>query len=441
MRHDKVPWWAWLVVALAMQPAVAGDWAHVKQACKNAKAAPGRATIEDCAIKFYGLEPIGPQIGNIAPGSSIGLGLRAIKTINHPDSRPDHISRQSQFTARGLYSLKNFYFMEGRYEFHMPAIGQSSATTAKFPEQITFSAYASRMNLAEQAFYGLGPGSVRSGLAEYRQNQDKIGGGVDWPLVSWLAAGGSIEWLAPRILGVAKSSTTPSVPQVYGNAGAPGSLSQPTFAKYGGYLRAHTPVNASQTWQHTEVRAKYEHFTDLGAGSNTFDRFEAGAGSSFELRRDIPQEFDRPWWKDAWCDAIAGQQCRYGNLVLNGLVTTSYTSDGHVVPFYYQPTLGGTDINGVDTLRGLTDYRLRAPNRVLLQAEFDHDIYLPLGIYGFYDVGKVALQAGDLGFSHLRHDLGVGIFFRVQDKIVLRAYIGFGAGEGSHMNFKLPNAF
>jgi hypothetical protein len=431
---------ACFVVALSAQPLIAGDWAHVKQACKNAKAAPDRATIEDCAIKFYGLEPIGPQIGNIAPGSSIGLGLRAIKTINHPDRRPDYISRQSQITARGLYSLKNFYFMEGKYEFHMPAIGQANAKTATFPDQITFSVFASRMNLAEQPFYGLGPDSVRSGLAEYRQQEDKVGGSVDWPIMSWLAADGAIEWLAPHILGVSKTSP-PSVPQFYGNAGAPGVSSQPTFLESGASLRFHTPVNASQTWQHTEVRAGYQHFTDLGAGSNTFDRFEAKASSSFELRRDIGPEFDRPWWKDAMCDAIAGQQCRLGNIVLNGLVTTSYTSDAHVVPFYYQPTLGGTDINGVDTLRGLSDYRLRAPNRMLLQAEFYHDVYLPVGIYGFYDVGEVALQAGDLGFSHLRHDVGIRVFFRVQNTIVLRGYIGFGAGESTHMNFKLPNAF
>jgi hypothetical protein len=264
---------------------------------------------------------------------------------------------------------------------------------------------------------------------------------VDWPLVSWLAAGGTVQWLAPKIRGSAADASVPSVPQFYGSAGAPGSLSQPTFANYNGYLRAHTPVNASQTWNKTDAQFTFGRFTDLGAGANTFNRLDARATTSFELRKDIAAEFDRPWWKDAICNAIAGQQCRIGDLVFNGLVTTSYTARGHVVPFYYQPTLGGTDINGVDTLRGLSDYRLRAPNRVLLQAEFYHDIYLPLGIYGFYDVGKVGLQPGDLGFSHLRHDLGVGLYFRVQNKIVLRAYLGFGAGEGSHLNVKLPNAF
>jgi hypothetical protein len=233
------------LIALGTGLTFAGDWAHVKQACKNAKAAPGRATIEDCAIKAYGLEPVGPQIGNIAPGSSIGLGLRATATINHPDPRPDHISRQSQFLARGLYSLKNFYFLEGRYDFHMPAIGQSNATTTTFPDQITFSAFASRMNLAQQPFYGIGPNTLRSGLAEYRQQEDKVGGSVDFPFLSWLTAGGNIQWLAPRIRGVSDTSN-PSVPQFYGEAGAPGVSSQPTFVEYGGSLRAHTPVNATQ---------------------------------------------------------------------------------------------------------------------------------------------------------------------------------------------------
>jgi hypothetical protein len=57
-----------------------------------------------------------------------------------------------------------------------------------------------------------------------------------------------------------------------------------------------------------------------------------------------------------------------GKLVLKELLTASYLGSNRLVPFYYQPTLGGTDIEGVDTLRGLVDYRLRASNRILLQS-------------------------------------------------------------------------
>ena len=67
----------------------AGDWKHMVQACGHARdelrgkdakgnevkatGAEKRADIEDCGIKFYGLTPLGPQIGSIAPQGSIGL--------------------------------------------------------------------------------------------------------------------------------------------------------------------------------------------------------------------------------------------------------------------------------------------------------------------------------------------------------------------------------
>jgi hypothetical protein len=150
-------------------------------------------------------------------------------------------------------------------------------------------------------------------------------------------------------------------------------------------------------------------------------------------------DLNSSWQKSLLCEPIVGGQCTYGQLVFNELLTASYTSGNQTVPFYLQPTLGGTDINGVDTLRGLVDYRLRAPNRILLQVEYYHNILGPIGIYGFYDEGKVALTPGDLNLTSLRHDLGVGVYFKVQNKIVIRGYIGFGAGEGSHPNFKLPS--
>lgn len=37
--------------------------------------------------------------------------------------------------------------------------------------------------------------------------------------------------------------------------------------------------------------------------------------------------------------------------------------------------------------------------------------------------------------------MGIGASISVQNKIVFRAYIGFGAGEGSHPNAKAFNTF
>ena len=68
----------------------------------------------------------------------------------------------------------------------------------------------------------------------------------------------------------------------------------------------------------------------------------------------------------------------------------------------------------------------------------------PLGQYGlytFFDAGNVALAPGQLASNGMRTDVGVGVSVAVQNKIVLRGYIAFGAGEGSHPNVKMANAF
>lgn len=413
----------------------ATSWDDARKNCAHAKDTKVWSDIEGCAVGIYDLKPLGLQAGSIAPGGSIALGLGLRYTIMHPSSRPDHVGDESDLLFRAMYSLTNFYLMDARYDFRMPAIGQADATNShRFEDQIVFSVFASRVNLATQDFYGIGPNTSLSEHAVYRQLEDRAGTWVDWPILSWLAAGGGAQWLAPSIKGVSGDSF-PSVAQLFGNSGAPGVVSQPYFMNYQAYVRVHTPTKARQTWNYTDTRFTYEHFTDLGAGTYTFDRISGWASTSFDIRHDT-SELRPPWWKNALCEPITGGQCRFGKIKFTGLATASYVDSGRSVPFFFQPTLGGTDVNGLDTLRGLVDYRLRAPNRVLFQSELDHNIAGPVGIYGFYDVGKVALLPRGLELGSMRHDIGVGIYLKVEDKIVVRGFIGFGGGEGSHPNFK-----
>ncbi len=58
----------------------------------------------------------------------------------------------------------------------------------------------------------------------------------------------------------------------------------------------------------------------------------------------------------------------------------SMSPGGDIVPFYFQPTLGGSDINGNQSLSSYQDYRFRAPNVLLIRESFEHSIGgLPLG--------------------------------------------------------------
>jgi hypothetical protein len=82
------------------------------------------------------------------------------------------------------------------------------------------------------------------------------------------------------------------------------------------------------------------------------------------------------------------------------------------VPFYFQQTLGGSDINGALALGSYRDYRFRAPNLLLFQENFEHSIWGSFGLGLMADQGRVALTRGDLGFSDLKHSFGGGLTLR-----------------------------
>jgi len=106
---------------------------------------------------------------------------------------------------------------------------------------------------------------------------------------------------------------------------------------------------------------------------------------------------------------------------------------GHVVPFYFQPTLGGSDLNFNSALASYQDYRFRAPNVLLLRGSFEHSIWnLPLGFAFMFDEGKVALTRGDIGFSHLVHSFSTGLTLRAGGFPQVYLLFSWGGKEGTH---------
>src|SRR5262249_17320847 len=99
-------------------------------------------------------------------------------------------------------------------------------------------------------------------------------------------------------------------------------------------------------------------------------------------------------------DCAAVSRNRTGAVNLRFFVSRSGVSDTNVVPFYFQPTLGGTDINGNRVLASYEDYRFRGPNVLLFQESFEHSIGdWPVGVWLSSDQGRISLLAnsGDAG--------------------------------------------
>ena len=103
------------------------------------------------------------------------------------------------------------------------------------------------------------------------------------------------------------------------------------------------------------------------------------------------------------------------------------------MPLYFQPTLGGADINGNTSLSSYQDYRFRGPNILLLRENFEHSIgKLPLGVALRADQAKLGLTRGDVGSNHWLHSYAAGLTLRAGGFPQVYLLFAFGGKEGTH---------
>jgi hypothetical protein len=126
-----------------------------------------------------------------------------------------------------------------------------------------------------------------------------------------------------------------------------------------------------------------------------------------------------------------------GSINLRLLLSESITSGTSTVPFYFQQTLGGADIDGAPSLSSYQDYRWRAPNVLLLQQDFEHSVWGPFGFRFLTDQGRVALTRGDIGFDHLKHSFATGLTLRAGGFPMVYIMFAWGGHEGDHTIFNM----
>jgi hypothetical protein len=133
---------------------------------------------------------------------------------------------------------------------------------------------------------------------------------------------------------------------------------------------------------------------------------------------------------DPNCKAISRDL--QGSIGFRFLFSTSVTQGQNQVPFYFQPTLGGGDLNGNPSLSSYQDYRFRAPNVLLLRESFEHEIWGPLGFAFIVDEGKVALTRGEFGSSPWIHSYSAGLTLRAGGFPQVFLLFSWGGNEGTH---------
>jgi hypothetical protein len=133
--------------------------------------------------------------------------------------------------------------------------------------------------------------------------------------------------------------------------------------------------------------------------------------------------------------------CDFGALDVKTHLALSRTSSQNTIPFYMQPTIGGSDIDSVASLRGYDNYRFRARDATFLQVEYGIPVWGPVGGVIFYDAGNVGQTISGLSFTHLRQDAGAGATLSFGGSVVAQAYLAMGAGHGAHFGYAFSKLF
>jgi outer membrane protein assembly factor BamA len=122
-------------------------------------------------------------------------------------------------------------------------------------------------------------------------------------------------------------------------------------------------------------------------------------------------------------------------IALRGKVEATSPHLGNLVPFYLQPTLGGSE-----DLRGFRPFRFYDNNAVILNGEYRWEVFSGLDMALFVDAGQVFPDWHQINYRHLQSDAGFGFRFNVRNDVFLRIDTAF-SHEGFQVWFKFNNVF
>jgi hypothetical protein len=424
---------------------------RVRDACKDF----GFKTVPSCAIELFTDHPLHIAEGSMPPQNGFGVGAAFVADQNTKSWRlswdVDAVGSTNGSWRAGGY-VKMIHTPVIQIKPIIPEPGRTQqASSEKHPEQskltvhpyTVFNLYAQSISLNKLYFFGLGNDSPLAGQSVFGMTQTIVGANVIKPVYEWAA----ITKLKLALLGEVNGrfvdlrgnpgQSVPSIEALYTNATTPGLASQPGFLQLGEGFRIE-PVFGD----HFQLNylGNFQQFFAPSSSENSFLRWTADLNHIFYLygyTESAPKNTDTSGPDEC---APGGQKCPEvshsrnlnGSIAVRLLLSESINSATSAVPFYFQQTLGGSDIDGAMALGSYQDYRFRAPNLLLLQESLEHSIWGPFGLKFMSDQGRVAVTRGDLGFDHLKHSFAAGLTLRAGGFPMVSLMFAWGGPEGHH---------
>lgn len=392
---------------------------------KNCGGGFGVTQMIGCVVAVATDDPFHVAVGSLPPLNGTGFGL-AFTEHYTPNER-----WRITWDADSVFSTGGSWRAGAYMKFvHIPDRGgitvvRPGAPTPAQPASVTiteypiFSVYAQTISLDTLTIAAGGP--------TFSERQTIAGANVIYPLTRLTA----IRALRPSLVGAVNGRFL----NIRSDALA---LSPPpTFVQFeeglrlkpsafDGRLRLNYLVDLQQFAASADSRASFHRWTLDLKHEVPFYRTVSSTG---------PKDFNGP---DSCFQSVGSPTCPpvsysrnlEGSASIRLLATQSSGNAGSQVPFYFQPTLGGSDINGQRLLSAYDDYRFRGPNLIALQESVEHSIWGPIGAYLLLEQGKVTAEGEGLGFGNLVRSVAVGLTLRAGGFPLIN--LTFAWGTDSH---------
>jgi len=420
------------------------EWKNISTGCSRTDATgtvPLSKYVPNCLENFFhGNKGIFASFENLPPGNGFALGAAFKDSELNTKSWRMNYQLDAQGSVNGSWtsggtltmrrspSLDNdqkhpkppVVVVHGPLPKNLPELGENEST-------LILNLYAFHTSLNQVTYYGIGPDTSLADRAYFGMRETVTGINADKLLKYGFHLLGEVNGRWPEI-GGRHGQSSPSIEQLYSEANTPGLTTQPGFLQFGEGLQYRNHVGGLGKDASLGVNA------DLDYGVH-FQQFIAAGNSEFSFRRlTIDVTNDLHLLKKYTPKNGSPTSEQIGTLELHGWLAESITPAGHFVPFYFQPTLGGGDIDKERNLASFADYRFRAPNALLLRAQYEQP--LPkisfLGVVFRAETGKVANSRGDIDLTHLRHSFGTGLSLRAGNFPYLIFMYAWAGGEGHH---------
>lgn len=418
--------------------------------------------VPGCAELLFTDHPLHIAVGSIAPQNGFGAGVAFVAHYTPNDNwrlswNTDAVGSNNGSWRAGVYMTAILTKPKKEKTTHGRPDTNHKPTPPSL-ERPEFHVYTQTITLNKIDYFGLGPDTTVADRSFYGMRETIPGGNVWWPIFEplHLSLYGEVNG---RFVDIRPSPNqpSPSIEQLYTEVTAPGLTKQPGFLQFGEGLRLRPVISL------LNLRLNYlllfQQFVAPNDSEFSFERFTTDLSHEFPLSSKTRTFYPVPGNGPDDCSSgetsaqaakaqgstaatKESQQTvapcpnvsrnREGSIGFRLFYSQSITGAGHVVPFYFQPTLGGTDINGNPSLSSYQDYRFRAPDVLLLRESFEHSLYGPVGFAFIADQGKVSSADGQLGSSPWLHSFSVGLTLRAGGFPQAFLLFSWGGNEGTH---------